>query len=66
MDLEHNENEELEVTPAEPEAAPEAEPETAPVPFLPRLTCYPTWYCEIATSACGLLAMTNLRRSPFC
>ena len=32
MDLEHNENEELEVTPAEPEAAPEAEPETAPVP----------------------------------
>lgn len=27
MDLEHNENEELEVTPAEPEAAPEAEPE---------------------------------------
>ena len=23
MDLEHNENEELEVTPAEPEAAPE-------------------------------------------
>ena len=32
MDLEHNENEELKVTPAEPEAAPEAEPETAPVP----------------------------------
>ena len=32
MDLEHNENVELEVTPAEPEAAPEAEPETAPVP----------------------------------
>ena len=36
MDLEHNENEELEVTPAEPETAPEtapeAEPETAPVP----------------------------------
>ena len=25
MDLEHNENEELEVTPAEPEAAPEVE-----------------------------------------
>ena len=31
MDLEHNENEELEVTPAEREAAPEAERESAPV-----------------------------------
>ena len=34
-----------------------------PVTFSPRPTCYPTWYCEIATSACGLLAMTNLGAS---
>ena len=31
-----------------------------PVTFSPRPTCYSTWYCEIATSASGLLAMTNL------
>ena len=30
------------------------------VTFSPRPTCYSTWYCEIATSASGLLAMTNL------
>ena len=30
-----------------------------PVTFSPRPTCYPTWYCEIATSACVLLAMTH-------
>ena len=30
-----------------------------PVTFSPRPTCYSTWYCEIATSACVLLAMTH-------
>ena len=30
-----------------------------PVTFSPRPTCYPTWYCKIATSAVGLLAMTH-------
>ena len=30
-----------------------------PVTFSPRPTCYSTWYCEIAASACGLLAMTH-------
>ena len=34
-----------------------------PVTFSPRPTCYPTWYCEIATSAVGLLAMTKLTAS---
>ena len=29
-----------------------------PVTFLPRPTCYPTWYCEIATGAKRPLAMT--------
>ena len=28
--------------------------------FSPELPCYPALYCEIATSAFGLLAMTNL------
>ena len=40
MDLEHNENEELEVTPAEPEAAPEPQqpaPTEAPPGFWPEL-----------------------------
>ena len=36
-----------------------------PVTFSPRPTCYPTWYCEIATSAYGLLAMTSRRCVPF-
>ena len=30
-----------------------------PVTFSPRPTCYPAWYCKIATSAVGLLAMTH-------
>ena len=30
-----------------------------PVTFSPRPTCYSTWYCEIAASACVLLAMTH-------
>ena len=34
-----------------------------PVTFSPRPTCYPTWYCEIATSAVGRLAMTKLTAS---
>ena len=29
----------------------------------PRHSCYLPLYCEIATSACGLLAMTNLKAS---
>ena|GEM_PF-2490930 len=36
-----------------------------PVTFSPRPTCYSTWYCEIATSACVLLAMTNPGASAF-
>ena len=36
-----------------------------PVTFSPRSTCYSTWYCEIAASACGLLAMTNPGASAF-
>ena len=35
------------------------------VTFSPRPTCYSTWYCEIATSACVLLAMTNPGASAF-
>ena len=31
----------------------------------PRPSCYLPLYCEIATSACGLLAMTNRRLLPF-
>ena len=33
------------------------------VAISPIVACYPTGYCEIATSACGLLAMTNLETS---
>ena len=33
--------------------------------FSPELPCYPALYCEIVTSAFGLLAMTNLWRLPF-
>ena len=36
-----------------------------PVTFSPRPTCYPTWYCEIATSAYGRLAMTSLKACTF-
>ena len=36
-----------------------------PVTFSPRPTCYSTWYCEIATSACVLLTMTNPGASAF-
>ncbi len=36
-----------------------------PVTFSPRPTCYSTWYCEIAASACVLLAMTNPGASAF-
>ena len=35
------------------------------VTFSPRPTCYSTWYCEIAASACVLLAMTNPGASAF-
>ena len=35
------------------------------VTFSPRPTCYSTWYCEIAASACILLAMTNPGASAF-
>ena len=37
---------------------------THQLPNSPKLPCYPPGSCEIATSACGLLAMTNRKPSP--